>query len=51
MMDSHTGSRWDFTGCAVEGKSKGQCLRKLDVIADFWFNWRNYNPETTVYRR
>jgi hypothetical protein len=51
MMDSHTGSRWDFTGCAVDGKSKGQCLRKLDVIADFWFNWRNYNPATTVYRR
>jgi hypothetical protein len=51
MMDSATGSRWDFTGCAVDGKSKGVCLAKLDLIADYWFNWRNYNPDTTVYRR
>ena len=51
MMDSSTGSRWNFQGCALEGKARGKCLEKVDVIADYWFDWRNYNPATTVYRK
>ena len=51
MMDSATGSRWNFQGCAVEGKARGNCLEQLGVIADYWFDWRNYNPGTTVYRK
>ncbi len=51
MMDGGSGSRWDFRGCAVDGKAKGQCLEKLDAIQDYWFNWRNYNPGTSVYKR
>jgi hypothetical protein len=50
MMDSLTGSRWDFRGCAVEGPRTGECLEKIEAIKDYWFNWRNYNPETTVFR-
>jgi hypothetical protein len=49
MMDSATGSEWNFQGCAVAGPSKGTCLERLDVIADYWFDWRHYNPGTTVY--
>jgi len=51
MMDSETGSQWNFEGCAVSGKLKGTCLEHVDVIKDYWFDWRNYNPDTTVYRR
>jgi Protein of unknown function (DUF3179) len=49
LMDASTGSQWNFTGCAVEGKLKGTCLERVDVIRDYWFDWRNYNPGTTVY--
>jgi Protein of unknown function (DUF3179) len=49
MMDSGTGSRWNFQGCAVEGKLKGECLERVEVIKDFWFDWRNYHPATSVY--
>jgi hypothetical protein len=49
MMDSATGSEWNFQGCAITGRSKGTCLDRIDVIADYWFDWRNYNPGTTVY--
>jgi hypothetical protein len=49
MMDSATGSEWNFQGCAIAGPSKGTCLERLDVIADYWFDWRHYNPGTTVY--
>jgi hypothetical protein len=49
LMDDATGSEWNFQGCAVSGKAKGVCLERLPVIKDYWFDWRNYNPKTTVY--
>jgi hypothetical protein len=51
MMDSATGSTWNFQGCATGGVSQGKCLERLDVIADYWFDWRNYNPQTTIYSK
>ena len=49
MVDSSTGSRWNFKGCAIDGKAKGSCLQRVDIIKDFWFDWRNYHPATSVY--
>jgi hypothetical protein len=49
-MDSATGSRWNFQGCAVDGPAKGSCLDRIEIIKDYWFDWRNYNPATTVFR-
>ncbi len=51
FMDSLTGSGWNFQGCAVDGPSKGVCLERVETIKDYWFDWRNYNPATTVYGR
>jgi hypothetical protein len=51
IMDDATGSKWNFQGCATEGKAQGVCLDRIDVIKDYWFDWRNYNRDTTVYRR
>jgi hypothetical protein len=49
MLDAATGSEWNFQGCAVSGKAKGACLEPVAVIKDYWFDWRNYNPSTTIY--
>jgi hypothetical protein len=49
LIDSATGSRWDFQGCAVSGPAKGTCLQKVAVIKDYWFDWHLYHPRTTVY--
>ena len=49
MIDSATGSEWNFQGCAISGASKGNCLERIGLIADYWFAWRNHNPATTVY--
>jgi hypothetical protein len=49
LMDAATGSRWNFAGCAVAGKLRGTCLHRVDVIKDYWFDWRNYHPQTSVY--
>jgi len=51
LMDEATGSEWNFRGCAVSGKAKGACLEPVPVIRDYWFDWRKYNPKTTVYGR
>lgn len=50
LMDAETGSGWNFEGCAVDGKLAGVCLERVDMTKDYWFDWRNYNSRTTVYR-
>ena len=50
LMDSATGSEWNFQGCAISGKSAGTCLERVESIKDYWFDWRHFNPATTVYR-
>lgn len=49
LMDADTGSRWNFRGCAISGKLRGTCLQQVNAIKDYWFDWRNYNPSTSVY--
>jgi Protein of unknown function (DUF3179) len=49
LMDEATGGNWNFQGCALSGKAQGVCLEPVTAIKDFWFDWRNYNPNTTVY--
>jgi hypothetical protein len=49
LMDAPTGSEWDFRGCAVSGKVKGVCLEPVPMLKDYWFDWRNYNPKTTIW--
>ena len=49
LMDS-TGSEWNFQGCAASGPHTGKCLEQIVFLKDYWFDWRNYNPSTTLYR-
>jgi len=49
LMDASTGSEWNFQGCAVSGKALGVCLERVQALKDYWFDWRNYNPQTSVW--
>jgi hypothetical protein len=51
LVDSISGSEWNFKGCAVSGPSMGKCLNALPAIKDYWFDWRNYHPNTLIYHR
>ena len=44
------GNEWTFAGCAVVGRATGRCLERINLLKDFWFDWKNYHPQTTVYR-
>ena len=48
FLDSATGSSWNFQGCAVSGPAQPSCLEPVVVLKDYWFDWRNYHPGTTV---
>jgi len=28
---------------------KGVCLERIPMLKDYWFDWRNYNPKTTIW--
>jgi hypothetical protein len=49
LVDSMSASHWNFRGCATDGPLKGACLTPVELIEDYWFDWREYNPETTVF--
>ena len=49
LMDAATGGEWSFQGCALSGSAKGTCLERIPMLKDYWFDWRNYNPNTTIY--
>ena len=51
MLDTTTASQWNFQGCATSGPAQGKCLARIPALKDYWFDWRNYHPDTTVYKR
>jgi Protein of unknown function (DUF3179) len=49
LVDIETGSEWDFTGKGISGQLSGRQLKKVPVLNDYWFDWKNYHPSTSVY--
>jgi hypothetical protein len=50
LLDTATASEWNFQGCAISGPSQGKCLDRIPALKDYWFDWRNYHHDTTVYK-
>jgi hypothetical protein len=49
LLDGETGSGWDFSGRAVSGPLTGQELERVFALKEYWFDWKTYNPATTIY--
>jgi len=49
LMDTNTGSEWDFTGTAVSGPLAGEVLKRWPVYFDYWFDWKGFHPDGPVY--
>jgi len=49
FIDAATGSGWNFQGCAISGKLQGTCLERVETVKDYWFDWRNYHPDTSIF--
>ena len=50
LLDTATASEWNFQGCAISGPAQGKCLDRIYALKDYWFDWRNYHPNTTIYK-
>src|SRR5207302_1150521 len=50
FVDSVSGSEWDFAGRAIRGPLAGRQLAKIDVLSDYWFDWRTYHPDTAIFQ-
>jgi hypothetical protein len=50
LLDSATASEWNFQGCSTSGAAQGKCMARIPALKDYWFDWRNYHPDTTIYR-
>jgi hypothetical protein len=50
LLDTVTASEWNFQGCAISGASQGKCLDRLPALKDYWFDWRNYHADTSIYK-
>jgi hypothetical protein len=49
-VDAESGSHWNFEGRAVDGKYKGLRLLKIESNKDYWFDWMNHHPQTSVFK-
>ncbi|NOT59768.1 MAG: DUF3179 domain-containing protein [Acidobacteria bacterium] len=49
LVDAETATTWDFSGAAVSGALAGKQLTRIQVLKDYWFDWKIYHPDTAVY--
>ncbi len=50
LMDLETMSEWDFTGRATAGELAGAQLARIEILLDYWFDWKAYHPDTDVLK-
>lgn len=43
------GAEWDFSGAPLAGSPTTKPLAKIPVLKDYWFDWKTYNRDSSVY--
>ena len=44
LIDSATGSTWNFAGRAIAGPLAGRALEPVQNTKDYWFDWSRHHP-------
>jgi hypothetical protein len=50
LIDTRTGSVWNFEGKAISGQMKGKQLTRIPFDEGFWFEWVAFHPKTELYQ-
>jgi hypothetical protein len=51
LVDRETATRWSpVTGHAIAGPLAGRALARLPAVSAYWFAWRQFFPDTWVWR-
>jgi hypothetical protein len=51
FVDAASGSEFDFTGTAVSGPYAGRTLARVPFLEEYWFDWKNYHPQSDIARQ
>ena len=51
LIDTETGSVWNFAGAAISGSLSGHALRRVPFLEEYWFDWKAYHPATQIAKR
>ena len=49
LIDSQTGSIWDWFGACLKGKMKGKQLIQVQSYQQYIRSWITFHPETSFY--
>ena len=49
IIDTETGSTWDVTGRAIDGRLEGARLEPIPHGDHFWFAWAAFAPSTRIW--
>jgi len=49
LIDTESGSEWDFSGTAISGPLAGERLDRWPLYSDYWFDWKAFHPDGPVY--
>jgi hypothetical protein len=50
LIDAASGSVFNFAGEAISGPLAGKRLRRVTVYTDYWFDWKQHNPDGPLFR-
>ena len=50
LRDEETGTLWDLTGLAVEGRLAGSRLEPIATFSAMWFAWASFNRGTEIFQ-
>ena len=49
LVDSETGTTWNFDGLATSGPIAGTQLVEIAGLPSYWFAWVSFHPETELF--
>ena len=49
LVDQETGSEWNFSGRCISGPMTGRQLKRMNVLTEYWFDWKYHHPSTAIY--
>jgi len=51
LTDTNTHSVWNTGGVCIEGALKGTQLASYPAYQEYWFAWKQFHPNTTVFTK
>jgi hypothetical protein len=50
LEDTETHSTWKLNGVCTGGPLQGNQLQRVQAYQEFWHSWKNFHPNTGIYK-